>query len=140
MEATGHTIPLQREPLRKMRPRFKEALRGTYNPNTEDFIPEEERTKSDIRRHLFDFMDGMRMHVSTHDSELGKVIHAYAQWFEKKAQPNTREDGVAVVIKRMQRLLEALDHIDEPPEPIEAGVNETGVPHVFFEYPSPAFK
>lgn len=141
MEDHGLSLPLEREHLRVMKERFDEALVGTYDPSSDKFIPEDERTRSDLRRHLFDFMDGMRLHVTLHHSEEGKVIHAYAQWFDEKTQPMHRQDGLRVMLNRMIKLIEGgLDHVDECPEPVDLGVSENGVPHVFFSYPSPIFK
>lgn len=140
MEVTGHTIPLQRETIREMAPRFNEALCGTFDPSSDDFVPEEERTKADTRKHLFDFMDSMRLTVSLHNSEDGLVIHGYARWFESKSRPNRREEGLKQVLKRMALLIESLDRVNECPDPVEAGLSEQGVPHAFFPYPSPIFE
>lgn len=140
MEDTGKTIPIERETIREMAPRFERAVNGTYDPTSDEFVPPDERTRSHIRDHVFDFMDAMRVHVSRHNSEAGVVIHAYAQWFEEKAQPARREDGLDILEKRMSLLIEQGLGLDETPEPIERGISETGVPHIFFPYPSPAFK
>ena len=141
MEDPGATIPIEREAIREMAPRFERAINGTYDPSSDEFVPPDERTRSHIRDHTFDFMDAMRLHVSRHNSEAGLVIHGYAQWFDEKAQPARREDGLEVVAKRLGLLIEkGLDHVDETPDPIEAGISDSGVPHVFFPYPSAAFK
>ena len=140
MEDTGTSIPLNREKIRQMGRRFEDALDGTYDRTADSFVPPDDRDRSVIRKHIFDFMDGMRVHVSRHQSEAGVVIHAYAQWMEEKAQPARREDGLDVLEKRMRRLIEAgLDHVDAAPDPLERGVSDAGVPHIFFPYPSAAF-
>lgn len=139
MEDTGNTIPIERETIREMAPRFRQALVGTYDPSSDDFVPPEERTRAEIRAHTFDFMDAMRLHVSRHQSEEGVVIHAYAQWFEEKAQPARREDGLDIVGTRLARLIEQGLGVEEAPEPVQQGISEQGVPHIFVPYPSPAF-
>jgi hypothetical protein len=139
MEDTGLSLPLQRQPLREMKTHVKGAMAGTFDPSSDQYVEPENRTRADIRQHTFDFNDAMRLTLSRHHTEKGVVIHGQCQWFEKKAQPMHREDGLKVMLKRMARLIEGLDHVDRCPDPIDADVSENGVPHAFFPYPSPIF-
>jgi len=139
MEDIGNPIPLQREKIVTMKERFEDALQGTYDPASDDFVPEEERTRETARRHLFDFMDGMRMKVSLHNTEEGLAIHGMCVWHDKKAQPRHREDGLKVLAKRLARLIEEAGVAERCPDPIDLGVPQSGVPHIFFPYPSAAF-
>jgi hypothetical protein len=136
MEATHHTIPLDRTNLRAMKQRFPDALRGTYDPASDDFVPKAERTSALIRRHLFDCLDGMRLHVSLHtQTEAGPVIHAQAAWLHGDDQPVKRSAALEMMTQRMETLIESLDGVKSAPEPLDAGVSERGVPHVFYPYP-----
>lgn len=140
MEDTGKTIPLDRKPLRGHYGRFEDALRGTYDKASSEFIPKEDRTREDIKRHLFDFMDGMRLHVSVHsNTPTGTVIDASGQWWSEEEQPAERVEAINIIIKRMDDLLESLDHVDEAPAPIDYGMDKTDRPHVIYPYPSVAF-
>lgn len=133
-------IPLDRQPMRAMKPRLEAALRGTFDPQAlDDYVPATRRTPKDVKPHLFDFMDGMRVVLSRHlASDVGPIVHAKAVWPVDADRPARREAALSLLVQRVGLLLDSLDRYDERPDPLVAEFVGDH-PHVIVRFPSAAY-
>jgi hypothetical protein len=140
-------IPFDPESIQRKRERLEDALDGTFDPSSEDYVIPKNRSPDLIEKHLFDFPDGTRIVVSRHTTgEHGPVIHGHARWVEGR-RPTERAEALLKLCRHMEDLLVALpgagdstDPSTAAPDVLQYGMSEEeDRPHIFFEYPSPAF-
>lgn len=143
---TGHPdadtplVPMRVQPMWRMHMRVEKAMAGTFDPSSPEFVPPDKLGRKELRPHLFDFMDRMRMTISTHyAADVGRVIHVMADWSAGDRRPATRAEGMQTLKKRARQVLAGLGDDTEPedwPEPLRETWSENGRPHLFYPYPS----
>lgn len=144
MEYDDDTIEHDPEPISVMQARFGKALDGVYDAESPAYKAPNERTPGDIRRHTFDFPDGMRLMVSKHSGLMlskhsDTVIHAWADWRTEDERPAERTEALWQMAERLDTLIEGLPGVGEAPPPLDYGMSENEVPHLFYPYPDPAY-
>ena len=122
-------LPYEPETLSDMKLRFHAAVDSVVY--IDKVRSGEQVSPSKLRKHVFDFPDGMRMIVSREDLGDGKVFyHASASGTEAYGE-SIRDEGISGVVEDLMLRLAALRDT-HPIKQVSSFVSQKGMLHIMF--------
>jgi len=123
-------LPREPETLAEMKLRFPKAVESVID--IYKVRSGEQESPNNLRKHVFDFPDGMRMIVSRDVFDDGRVLyHASASGSEAYGE-SIRDEGVRGVAEDLLLRLAALRG-EHPSNEISSFVSKKGMLHIMFE-------